>query len=93
MQKLRRLRPTSWLAEVLDLSISTIEKLRAQGSDDLPPYLVIGGSIRYSDLDVEAWIESRLQSGKATPAAEQPTITLTTTPSAQENDHKEAPHA
>lgn len=72
MQKLRRLQPTSWLAEKLGLSLSTIEKLRAQGSDDLPPYLIIGGSIRYSDLDVDAWIEERLKAAKPTAPTSEP---------------------
>lgn len=57
----RFLRPTSWLAKRLGLSVSTIERLRAQGSTDLPPHVTIGGSIRYDDATVEEWIQARMQ--------------------------------
>lgn len=67
----RTLQPTSWLAKRLGLSISTVERLRAQGSPDLPPYITIGGSIRYSDVDVEAWIADRLKAGQQQPSITQ----------------------
>lgn len=64
----RSLRPTSWLAQRLGLSVSTIERLRAQGSEALPPHLVIGGhSIRYDEAVVEAWIAQRLQNAAPPP--------------------------
>ena len=53
MTQFRFLRPTSWLAKRLGLSVSTIERLRAQGSNDLPPCVRIGGAIRYDDVTVE----------------------------------------
>ena len=60
--QLRKLYPTKWLAAKLNLSIAAIERLRAQGSTEIPPHVVIGnGTIRYADLDVEQWLESRLQ--------------------------------
>lgn len=58
----RSLHPTSWLARRLGLSVSTIERLRAQGSDTLPPHVIIGRhSIRYDEEVVDAWIERRFQ--------------------------------
>lgn len=60
--QLRRLYPTKWLSDKLGISVATIERLRAAGSSDIPPHIVIGnGSIRYADLDVEQWLQSRLQ--------------------------------
>lgn len=55
------LRPTTWLAKRLGISVSTIERLRANGSSDLPPSVVIGGSIRYDERAVEAWLLARMQ--------------------------------
>lgn len=63
------LRPTSWLAKRLGLSVSTIERLRAQGSLDLPPHIVIGGSIRYDELAVDEWVRSRIQAVVQVPEA------------------------
>lgn len=60
--QLRRLYPTKWLSDKLGISVATIERLRAAGSSAIPPHIVIGnGSIRYADLDVEQWLQSRLQ--------------------------------
>lgn len=59
--QVRQLRPTSWLAKRLGLSTSTIERLRAQGGNSLPPHVIIGRhSIRYDEDVVEAWIEMRV---------------------------------
>lgn len=69
----RSLHPTRWLARRLGLSVSTIERLRAQGGDTLPPHVIIGRhSIRYDEDVVEAWIEMRVvadavRRGKAEP--------------------------
>lgn len=60
--QLRKLYPTKWLAAKLNLSVAAIERLRAQGSTEIPPHIVIGnGTIRYADIDVEQWLQSRLQ--------------------------------
>lgn len=60
--QLRRLYPTKWLSDKLGISVATIERLRAAGSSDIPPHIVLGsGTIRYADLDVEQWLQSRLQ--------------------------------
>ena len=68
MMKLSLLQPTSWLAKRLGVSVSTIERLRSQGSTDLPPSITIGGSIRYDNLIVEEWICERMKVS-ATPMA------------------------
>ncbi|ROR39767.1 MULTISPECIES: helix-turn-helix transcriptional regulator [Diaphorobacter] len=62
MTQFRFLRPTSWLAKRLGLSVSTIERLRAQGSNDLPPCVRIGGAIRYDDVTVEEWLQNKMSS-------------------------------
>lgn len=54
------LKSTLWLSVRLGLSIRTIERLRAIKSPELPPHLVIGGSIRYDEAQVNAWINQRL---------------------------------
>ena len=64
------LQPTSWLAKRLGLSVSTIERLRAQDEGLLPPHLVIGRhTIRYDMAVVEHWLTA--QQGRMTrPASE-----------------------
>ncbi len=57
--------PTNWLAKRLGLSVSTIERLRANTPAELPPHITIGGSIRYDSDTVERWLHGRMQ----TPAA------------------------
>ncbi len=57
---LHRLLPTSWLAQRLNISVTTIERLRAQQSPDLPPHITIGKSIRYDERVVEAWLQSKM---------------------------------
>jgi predicted DNA-binding transcriptional regulator AlpA len=63
---LHRLMPTSWLAQRLNISITTIERLRAQQSPDLPPHVTIGKSIRYDECVVEAWLQAKM--GLSTPS-------------------------
>ena len=57
----RLLQTTRWLSKRLGLSVSTIERLRAQGSPNLPPHVVVGNSVRYDNLAVEEWIDARLK--------------------------------
>lgn len=54
------LRSSRWLAQRLGLSITTVERLRAAGSPDLPPAIVIGRSIRYDESAVERWLQERI---------------------------------
>lgn len=55
------LQTSSWLAKRLGISITTVERLRAAGSTDLPPAVQIGRSIRYDESFVEQWLLNRLQ--------------------------------
>lgn len=70
---IRSLQPTSWLAQRLSLSVSTIERLRARGDRNLPPYVVIGShSIRYDEEVVEVWLNARMR-GPSESVADNPT--------------------
>ena len=51
---------TRELAERLGLSLSTIERMRAEESPDLPPHLRFGSSSRYHPWMVEWWLEKRV---------------------------------
>ena len=63
------LQPSSWLAKRLGLSLSTIERLRAAGSSDLPSAILIGRSIRYDETLVEQWLLDRMQAPSASVAS------------------------
>ena len=83
MSEINQMRSTGWLAQRLGLSVTTIERLRAQGSQDLPPCRTIGKSKRYDERAVEQWI---LDAGRANPAPApqatstgKPSVTLTLT--------------
>jgi hypothetical protein len=55
------LQPTAWLAKRLNLSVSSIERLRSQAAGGIPPHLIIGQrTIRYDELAVERWLADRL---------------------------------
>lgn len=54
------LQPTSWLAKRLGLSVSTVERLRVRNPAALPPHIHIGSSIRYDEVVVNAWLQTRL---------------------------------
>lgn len=56
MTKPNRMKDTKWLADRLGLSVSTIERLRAQDSPDIPKPLIIGAVIRYDGLYVEYFL-------------------------------------
>ena len=63
------LQSTAWLAKRLGLSVTTIERLRAQSPADSPPHIMIGSSIKYDGAAVEAWIQARLQPVAVQPSA------------------------
>lgn len=48
-----KMRSTSWLAQRLALSVTTIERLRAKQPTELPPCHSIGKSKRYDEQAVE----------------------------------------
>lgn len=54
------LRSSRWLAQRLGLSVTTVERLRASNSPDLPPSIVIGRSVRYDEAAVELWLQDRM---------------------------------
>jgi hypothetical protein len=60
----KNLQDSSWLAKRLDVSLTTIERLRARGGDQLPPHITIGHSIRYDEVIVETWLTERLTNQK-----------------------------
>ena len=60
----RLLQTTRWLSKRLGLSVSTIERLRAQGSPNLPPHVIVGNSMRYDNHVVEEWLTARQQAAK-----------------------------
>lgn len=66
------LRSTQWLASRLGLSVSTIERLRAAGSSDVPPAIIIGRSVRYDEAAVETWLHTRMAASLAKPTADLP---------------------
>jgi excisionase family DNA binding protein len=45
-------------AELLKLSVRTVERLRVSGAG--PKFLKIRNSVRYRQSDVEAWVVSRV---------------------------------
>ena len=86
MSQINQMRSTGWLAQRLGLSVTTIERLRAQGSQDLPPCRTIGKSKRYDELVVEQWIRGadRANSAQPTQATGTGTPSVTLTLTAQE---------
>ena len=44
-------------ADIVDLSVSTLQKMRVRG--DGPPFLKIGRSVRYRVSDLQAWAASK----------------------------------
>lgn len=61
-----QMRSTSWLAQRLGLSVTTIERLRAKNSPDLPPCHTIGKSKRYDERQVEQWLQQQVTSSTST---------------------------
>ena len=61
-----QMRSTSWLAQRLGLSVTTIERLRAKNSPDLPPCHTIGKSKRYDEQQVEQWLQQQVASSTST---------------------------
>ena len=55
-----RMRDSKWLADRLGLSITTLERMRAEKSKDLPPHIKLGTVYRYDYKYVDWWIQKRL---------------------------------
>ena len=56
---MQRLLTQDEVAELLKLSVRTVERLRVSGTG--PKFLRILRSVRYRPSDVEAWLASRLR--------------------------------
>ena len=54
------LRSSDWLAKRLGISLSTVERLRAQGGNGLPPHVMVGRQCRYDEAVVEGWVKDGL---------------------------------
>jgi predicted DNA-binding transcriptional regulator AlpA len=52
------LHDSKWLAELLAVSVSTIEKRRSQNPSSLPPPIRLGKTVRYDEATVFAWLEN-----------------------------------
>lgn len=63
-----RLQTTYWLADRLDISITTIERLRSEDPASLPPHVHIGRSIKYDERTVEDWLRNRMGLTPTAPA-------------------------
>jgi hypothetical protein len=61
MENTKKLRTTTWLAERLDLSVTTVEKMRSKSPEKLPPHINFGTSIRYDEDLVEVWLKEKIQ--------------------------------
>lgn len=48
------------LSEQLGISVSSIYRRRSLG-EPLPPALKIGGSVRWRQKDIDAWLEEQLE--------------------------------
>jgi predicted DNA-binding transcriptional regulator AlpA len=59
-EEITSLKNTIWLAQRLGLSVTTIERLRAKGSEDIPPHIKIGNSIRYDENSVDQFVAVKL---------------------------------
>ena len=57
------LKNTKWLAEQLGLSLSTVERLRKEAPNSIPPHITINNSIRYDERVVEWWILKQSNQG------------------------------
>lgn len=55
------LKDSAWLAKRLGVSLTTIERLRVRGGEQLPPHVLIGHSIKYDESAVEAWLQAKQQ--------------------------------
>lgn len=57
---------TQEAADLLHCSRSLLERNRER-RDDLPPYVRIGGSVRYRLADIEAWADAQARRNGAKP--------------------------
>ena len=66
MAEQAKMRDTRWLAQRLSLSVTTIERMRAEKPRELPPGIKIGAVYRYCEERVEDWLTVRQNQSMAT---------------------------
>lgn len=86
MSEINQMRTTGWLALRLGLSVTTIERLRARGSQDLPLCHTIGKSIRYDEGVVEQFIRDGGHKSQPAPSSTKTTDTPPNTITTQEGE-------
>jgi|APLak6261658528_1056013.scaffolds.fasta_scaffold46980_2 predicted DNA-binding transcriptional regulator AlpA len=57
MTDTKQLRDSKWLALLLGISVSAIEKRRSTDPSSLPAPIRIGRMVRYDEATVFAWLE------------------------------------
>jgi predicted DNA-binding transcriptional regulator AlpA len=57
MTDIKQLRDSKWLAQLLGISVSAIEKRRSNDPSSLPAPIRIGRMVRYNEATVFAWLE------------------------------------
>jgi excisionase family DNA binding protein len=67
VEKNDELMKTDGVARWLNVSESTVRKWVHYG---FIPYIKLGGAVRFSKKDIEAWIQERTETGRATLAPE-----------------------
>jgi excisionase family DNA binding protein len=67
VEKNDELMKTDGVARWLNVSESTVRKWVHYG---FIPYIKLGGAVRFSRKDIEAWIQERTETGRATLAPE-----------------------
>lgn len=54
------LKNTQWLAGRLGLSVTTVERMRTEAPNSLPPHIKLGSVYRYDVVFCEWWLQKRL---------------------------------
>lgn len=63
-----RLLSTKQLAAMIGISVSTVERWRSLGNDQLPPHIKLSsGAIRYNPHEVQFWLDSKTQKASIQP--------------------------
>jgi len=48
-------------AQYIGMSVSWLRQARMKGDKNAPPFLKIGKSVRYRKSDLDAWLDTKLQ--------------------------------
>lgn len=60
MNNVENLKNSRWLANTLNISLTTLKKLRNQDPMSLPPHIKIGSRFKYKESAVFEWLSSKL---------------------------------